>query len=101
MTEIETDKTSLKLYPQIVQGLLIECSNTCVCVCVCVRARTCMYVQKESLRNTVIKEHMTGCGCLEEYISTDVNMLSMQQFGLVQVSFQIFTQFSASSEAPI
>ena len=36
MTEIETDKTSLKLYPQIVQGLLIECSNTCVCVCVCV-----------------------------------------------------------------
>ena len=44
---------------------------------------------------------MTGCGCLEEYISTDVNMLSMQQFGLVQVSFQIFTQFSASSEAPI
>ena len=69
MTEMETDKTSLKLYHQIVQGLLIECCDTCVCVCVCV-------CPKESLRNAVIKERMARC--LEEYICTNVNMLSMQ-----------------------
>ena len=42
VTEIETDKTSLKLYPQTVQGLLIECSNTRACGGVCAHAHMCV-----------------------------------------------------------